>query len=288
MRKWILGLFLALSALASFAQSRVIVVQAYEQGGTGGTVRGHYESYNDPLATGKTAWSHRISPGIDLWSEGSADLSSGTLRVGLGLPEYYYGGFARGWVTFEDTFSVGNIAPDQIGRLNYLFNGQFMPGAPINVTSPDVLARLNVRIVFTDLRGAHVFWERNALLDPVTCVKFFYPGQTCIRDTSVHLVDGLDIPLLQGTYSLSMSLLVDSYQGWDANFQHTARAYLDLPAGVTLNSSSGVLFTTATPVPEVQSLMLMLGGLMLISSVLRLRTQSIRKAPRQPSFWSGR
>ena len=262
--------------LMAAAEPRVILTQNV------GTNTGQdygYSSLNDPSASGKTALSHDLIAASDrrYSSYAAGDLSGATLKVETKLPEIYTSGFARGWVTLEDTFTLSAVAPGQIGHLQNLLEGRFardVPKSPFeNADKYSALLRITVGYR-NPVTGLSASWESNTVLtDRNSCVGLNYQNQICVNSTAIDVTRSLDIPLQAGNYSVSMSLFVDSYLGWDGQFGHTARAFLDLPDGVTFQSGSGVLFKTAAPIPEPQTWVLMAGGLLLLGSTLARRSR---------------
>ena len=192
------------------------------------------------------------------------------MKAGTALPEIYYGGGTGALLSMYDRFTLDGAAPGQIGHFDYHLSGDFFAGGPPRDGEYPFEATLSIQLRFYDLLGPGSWvQERTVILTGAYCDRYHWPGQTCVQGTSINFVDSLEVALLPGEYELTMGLRVFTEQGWDADFQHTARAYLDLPTGVTINSESGVLFKTATPVPEPQTWALLLAGLVLIPVAAR-------------------
>lgn len=270
---WVGGVVLAL--VASSAQATVSLVQYLERAGEyPGT---SYYSVDDPLAAGATAWSHRLELDSATWVQASGDLSAATLRASTALPEVYNGGLANAVIVLQDQFTLSGGAPGELAPLDYVLRGNFTPGRPQTPGYGSFGARLTVLLGYLDSSGWQYRQEQRNLIftdgGSGSCDSFHLPGQTCLdTGTSVGLRGVLGLEA--GSYTLTMELSVGSWFGWDADFGHTASAYLDLPDGMTLESSSGVLFKTAAPIPEPKTWALMLVGLMLVAPSVWRRARS--------------
>lgn len=69
-------------------------------------------------------------------------------------------------------------------------------------------------------------------------------------------------------------LLIEARGGGGVDFGHTARMFFEPPSQGTFSSASGVLFSTATPIPEPQSVALMRVGLGLVASGVRRKLEA--------------
>lgn len=254
---------------AVHAQVPVTIVQDLWDGG-GGQVR--YESLSDPQTTGKTTLYHHLALGLIPQVDSFGDLASTTLRGSLVSPA---SGTGVNQIWLRDNFQLGNLQSNQVGHLNVLFDGKFLAGNSSNINQNELaFAHLRLAVNYYDLTGRFHILERNLVLDTYNCGRFQYAGLTCVRGNELFLLQTLDVPLLAGRpYGFEMSLELRANQGWQVDFLNTARTYFDLPSGVTINSDSGVLFSSATPVPEPQAWTLMLGGLALLGFLGRRRLQ---------------
>ncbi len=249
---------LALAWAVGSAQAVPVRILQHLEGFYSG--RADYDSLRDPQALGKTALGHHLDVGQYGQADSFASLASATLRGSLVSPG---GGAANSSADLNDRFTLGHLQGGQVGRLNFLFDGRFLAGDTRLIRQIELAyAQLSVELRYSNPNtGQHQTWERNLILDTYTCDRFHYPGQTCVRGMELFLLGSIDVPLMAGNYDFHMGLYLRAREGWQVNFLNTARTCFDLPTGVTLQSDSGVLFSTATPVPEPQTWALLLSGL---------------------------
>lgn len=187
MRRAIL-LWALTAPLMAAAEPRLILTQNVETN----TFQDYgYSSLNDPSASGKTALSHDLMATSDsrYSSHVAGDLSSATLKVETKLPEIYTSGFARGWVTLEDTFTLSTVAPGQIGHLQNLLEGSFardVPKSPFE-NADKYSALLRITIGYRNpVSGSVASWESNTILtDRPSCAGVNYQNQICVNSTAI-------------------------------------------------------------------------------------------------------
>lgn len=229
-----------------------------------------YDSLLDPSAAGKTRLFSHVVVGnaAQGQAESFADLASATLRGLAASPGHNSTAYSR--ANIRDEFTLSNIGSVRTSRLTYLFDGAFLPGE--FHLSELALAHLSIQMRnYNPATGQLRTWERNVFLDTYNCDRFNYPGQTCVRGSQLFELGSMDIELSPGIYWFEMGLNLQAAHGWQANFLSTGRAYFELPEGVTIDSKSGVLFSSATPVPEPHTGALFFVGLALLGNRLSRR-----------------
>jgi hypothetical protein len=202
-----------------------------------------------------------MPPGSRFQAYGLADLSSGTLRASATSDLFGYNSEAtrsNSYITDQFSFSSGSVG--QVVSLDILFGGTITPGpsSPIFSCCGDAThggeAGLTVSV--------HSFssgetWATTQWLEDNGC---WARSDPCANGLAIRQVQHLVFPVLSGTYQIDLNLQTLAQYGYTVDFSHSARFYLDMPANVTLQSSSGVLFATASPVPEPATALLLLFG----------------------------
>jgi len=225
---------------------------------------------NDP---GATVIEHTLMPpGSRFQAYALADLSQGILRASAvsdilaGSSQF---GSTLSEAAIKDTFSFSGASTGQTVSLDFLFEGTISRNAlsPIFACCSDANhggeGGLTVRIV----GPSGQIWSSTQWLQDNGC---WARSDPCATGMAIQKLQHLVFPVLSGTYNVLLDLRTSAEAGYTVDFSNTARFYLDMPPNVTLQSSSGALFATATPVPEpATALLWLLGGCVLLTATRR-------------------
>lgn len=74
---------------------------------------------------------------------------------------------------------------------------------------------------------------------------------SCLEADAIDISGSLAVPVMDGQYFVQLAVQTGTSLGDSADFSNTARFFLRLPDGATLDSNSGVFLATATPIPAV-------------------------------------
>jgi hypothetical protein len=200
------------------------------------------------------------------FASAEADLSAGILRgyAESALPPTPSNtSSVRTISLLGDSFSFSAGATGT-AYLNWSFAGTLsvVPNKPQVV--PFATAFLDINL-FPVGGGATLSFEIQLTSGP-SCA----PAATvCRTGTSVSEVGRFAMPINPTGYVVQALLTTVGGAGDVARFNNTSRLYLDLPAGVSIASASGVFLQTAVPIPGVPEppvvVTLVLGGALLLA-----------------------
>jgi hypothetical protein len=217
-----------------------------------------YDSRLDPAAQDRTWLQHEILAPYprDARSFAYLDMSQGTLKIAaksdlLVNALGQFDGLAAAAANIQDQLSFGNFNPGDHATLHYYLHAVLKSG-PIGQTNPyNDFAVLGIGTGY----GGSVNTNAAEYL--------------CYQSDFRHPCGGPGEYWINGVYSFEMSsipvdLIINLYAqttfGNQILLDNTARLYLEVPTGATFSSASGVLFATASPVPEVPILAMLLSG----------------------------
>jgi hypothetical protein len=275
---WVLGL-LAIPAHAGVSVNQ-IASSAIAQGSPP-------TSFAKNDAMGTVVENTLMPPGSRYQAYGLADLSAGILRAAA-VSDLFVGdsccqyGTTRSGASISDTFSFSGVTAGQVASLDVLFEGTITRDSlsPVFFCCSDANHGAEGGLLVRVTDPFNQLWSSTQWLEDNGC---WARSDPCTNGLAIQQVQHLVFPVMNGTYNLVLVLDTLAQAGYSVDFSNTARFYLSLPDNVTMQSGSGALFTTASPVavPEPASALLaLLGGCV----VLKMSRRRSLVRPERPSF----
>jgi hypothetical protein len=263
------------AATGSFAGTYTLAVAYYSPFGLtvndSGPLNGTSASYS-PASAAVGLTSMTLAAAVNGNSSGSStasvDLAAGTVRATAKSDDFRSGGNASAELYDDVTFSVAGGGSRQIAVVFHLDGtiGSFANSFSLSGLS-DTLNFGVSNFIYTSQGSQSGFvvttggasssvpvgWDSFALTN-VTPTGFDFTGLVTISDREVR--------------SVAQRLYLICQEGVDCDFSNTGRIGLQLPAGVTFTSGSGVFLSA---VPEPASWAMLIAGVGLIGAATRRR-----------------
>ncbi|MFW2831231.1 PEPxxWA-CTERM sorting domain-containing protein [Sphingomonas sp. ID0503] len=248
---------------------------------------GDGEEINGTIINGATSARQEFhSNGTDLAV--TADLKAGTVKSSLNMtgPDNY--GQVVG--TFGDTLTFSSNAIGQTAGVRFRYDGSITAGAPLGLGNST--ANFGIYATLYAYRagsGVSYLDYGNAKYDAYKVVglsDFISLSPTTAVDQVIDKVlNGAFVVDGAGSYDVFAGLSLfaatnDNPINIGIDFSHTGQFGIDVPAGATYTSDSGVFLTETAAVPEPASWAMLIGGFGLIGGALR----GARVPRRAPSF----
>lgn len=173
---------------------------------------------------------------------GMADLSGGILRAStVSSADPVVGGV----VTSAEAVLADTLTLSGSGTafLDWSFDGGFT----FADDKPFANAAYGVLLLYV-ATPLGVIQETHALHTDCSAVL---SATSCLQAGAIDIAGSLAVPVMDGEYFVQLAVQTGTSLGDSADFSNTARFFLRLPDGATLDSDSGVFLATATPIPAV-------------------------------------
>jgi hypothetical protein len=199
------------------------------------------------------------------FASASASLSAGTLRAFAHAANDGIGLGTIGQAVLGDNFSF-NGGYGQVAYLDYIFEGAIdVEENKVANIPPLTFAGMGIYVANSS-RGQSWTYGLALTSTPGGCsaLNFANSSLGCFEGTSISGAGSVAIDIQAGDFYILNSLSAVAAAGDTVDFQNTARYYLRLPDGVTIESRTGEFLATATPltpVPEPSAYAFMLAGL---------------------------
>jgi hypothetical protein len=171
---------------------------------------------------------------------GMADLSDGILRASVVSSVDGGGIYTTAEAVLRDTLTLSGSGT---AYLDWSFDGSFT----FADNKPFANSAYGVLILYVATPQG-VVQESHAL--HTNCLTVL-ATTSCLQASAIDRTGSLAVPLVNGQYFVQLALQTGTSLGDSADFSNTARFFMRLPDGATLNSTSGVFLATAVPIPAV-------------------------------------